>query len=157
QLITRMFPHLETRHSRLGLIAAELKVMSTTYRRRLDLVLGCAAMSMGIHALNVGAFYLVGRMLFPTMKTTLVDHFLMVPLTLFPMVVPIPFGAVGVSEAAGEQLFGLVRHPDGALGMMGFRVVMYGGALVGALVYLAKLKEVRALTASAHHLEDALL
>src|SRR5262249_26374177 len=102
QLITRMFPQLETRHSRLGLIAAELKVMSTTYRRRLDLVLGCAAMSMGIHALNVGAFYLVGRMLFPTMKTTLVDHFLMVPLTLFTMVVPIPFGALGVSEAAGE-------------------------------------------------------
>ena len=38
--------------------------------------------------------------------------------------------------------------------MMGFRLVMYGGGLVGACVYLANLNEVRSLTASAEHLED---
>jgi hypothetical protein len=41
--------------------------------------------------------------------------------------------------------------------MMGFRVVMYGGALVGAIVYLARLKEVRGLTASAHQIEEELM
>jgi hypothetical protein len=46
-----------------------------------------------------------------------------------------------------------VGHPSGALTMIGFRVLMYGGGLIGACVYLAKLKEVRGLTASAHQIE----
>ena len=64
------------------------------------------------HALNVVAFYLVGRMLFPAMTTTLVEHFLMVPLTLFTMAVPLPFGALGLSEEVGDQLFKLVGPPQ---------------------------------------------
>ncbi len=91
------------------------------------------------------------------MTTTLVDHFLMVPLTLFTMAVPLPFGALGLTEEVGDQLFKMVGHPSGSLAMMGFRVLMYGSGLVGACVYLAKLKEVRGLTASAHHLEEELL
>ena len=64
------------------------------------------------------------------MTTTLAQHFLMVPLTLFTMAVPLPFGALGVSEGVGDQLFKLVGHPSGALAMMGFRVLMYGAGLV---------------------------
>ena len=60
----------------------------------------------------------------------------------------------GLSEEVSRQLFKLVGHPSGELAMMGFRVLMYAGGLVGACVYLAKLKEVRGLTASAHQLED---
>ena len=100
--------------------------MSTTYRRRLDVVGICTVMSMGNHSLNVLAFYLVGKMLFPAMTTTLAQHFLMVPLTLFTMAVPLPFGALGLSEGVGDQLFKLVGHPSGGLAMMGFRVLMYG-------------------------------
>ena len=48
-----------------------------------------------------------------------------------------------MSEEVGGQLFKLVGHPSGDLAMMGFRVLMYSGGLVGACVYLAKLKEVR--------------
>ena len=154
-----MFPQLTRGHSRLGLIVSELREMSTTYRGRLDVVVGAAAL-LRLHttALNVVAFYLVGRMLFPTMTTTLVQHFLMVPLTLFSMAVPLPFGALGLSEEVGQQLFKLVGHPSGALAMMGFRVLMYAGSgLIGACVYLWKLKEVRALTASAHEIEEEIL
>ncbi len=157
QVLTRMFPQLTRGHSRLGLIVSELREMSTTYRGRLDVVLGAAALSVFTHGLNVVAFYLVGRMLFPSMTTTLVQHFLMVPLTLFTMAVPLPFGALGLSEEVGQQLFKLVGHPSGALAMMGFRVLMYAGGLVGACVYLWKLKEVRALTASAHEIEEEML
>ena len=107
--------------------------MSTTYRGRLDVVLGCLALSVCIHGLNVLAFYLVGWMLFPAMKTTLAQHFLMVPLTLFSMAVPLPFGALGLSEGVAEQLFKLVGHPNGALAMMGFRVLMYVGGLCRGL------------------------
>jgi uncharacterized protein (TIRG00374 family) len=157
QVLTRMFPGSRAGHSRMSLIISELHEMSTTYRGRLDVVAGALAMSVFTHGLNVLAFYLVSRMLFPQMTTTLVDHFLMVPLTLFTMAVPLPFGALGLSEGVGQQLFKLVGHPSGALAMMGFRVLMYAGGLVGACVYLWNLKEVRALTASAHHLEEEIL
>jgi hypothetical protein len=157
QVLTRTFPQLGTGHSRISLITSELKEMSSTYRRRLDVVSCCTAMAMGNHSLNVVAFYLVGWMLFPELDTTLGQHFLMVPLTLFTMAVPMPFGALGVTEGVGDQLFSMVGHPSGGLAMMGFRVIMYVGALFGACVYVAKLNEVRGLTASAHHLEEELL
>ncbi len=157
QAFTRMFPGLGQGHSRLHLITTELKEMSKTYRRRLDIVGICFGMSMGNHSLNVLAFYLVGKMLYPAMTTTIAQHFLMAPLTLFTMAVPLPFGALGLSENVADQLFKLVTHPSGFLAMMGFRVVMYGGALIGAIVYLVKLKEVRGLTASAHQIEEELI
>jgi len=77
----------------------------------------------------------------------------MVPLTLFSTIVPLPFGALGLSEGVGDQLFQLVGHPSGALNMMGFRVLTYGCGLIAACVYLANLGEVRALSASVHDLK----
>ncbi len=153
---TRLFPGLGQGHSRLHVVTVELTEMSTTYSRRLDVVAVCAVMSLVSHSLNVVAFYLVGKMLFPypAMTTTLAQHFLMAPLTLFTMAVPMPFGALGLSEEVGDQLFKLVGHPSGGLAMMGFRVLMYGAALIGAIVYLTRIKEVRGLTASAHQIEE---
>jgi uncharacterized membrane protein YbhN (UPF0104 family) len=157
QAFTRVFPGLGQGHSRWHLIVAELTEMSTTYRRRLDVVGFCLLMAMGIHSVFVVAFYLLGRMLFPSMTTTLAQHFLMAPLTLFTMAVPLPFGALGLSEGVADELFKMVNHPSGALAMMAFRVLMYGGGLVGAIVYLVKLKDVRGLTASAHQIEEELI
>jgi uncharacterized membrane protein YbhN (UPF0104 family) len=154
QALSRLFPKLGDSRGKIGLIVSELREMSTTYRGRLDVVGGCLVFSMFSHALNVLAFFLVGRMLYPEMTTTLAQHFLMVPLTLFTLAVPIPFGALGVTELVGGQLLKLVGHPDGEVAMMGFRVLMYLGGFVGACVYLTKLKEVRDLTAEARHLED---
>jgi uncharacterized protein (TIRG00374 family) len=157
QALTRYYQPGSHPHSRLGLVVAELREMSATYRSRLGVVVGAGALSVITHGLNVLAFYLVGRMLFPGMVTTLAQHFLMVPLTLLTMAVPLPFGALGLSEGVGQQLFNLVGHPSGALAMMGFRVLMYAGGLLGACVYLWKFKEVRGLTHSAHDLEDEML
>jgi uncharacterized protein (TIRG00374 family) len=156
QVLTRLFPGLGHGHSRLHLITTELKQMSTTYRRRLDVVGFCWLMSMGNHSLNVLAFYLIGRMLFPAMPTTLAQHFLIAPLTLFTIAVPLPFGALGLTEGVADQLFKLANHPSGSLAMIGMRVLMYAGALIGAIVYLAKLKDVRGLTAAAHEIEEEL-
>ena len=85
---------------------------------------------------------------------TLGEHYLMVPLTLFTMVIPIPFGALGVSEEVGKHLGDLVGHPNGALAMLSFRVLMYACGLIAACVYLANIQEVRSLTAEAHHLKE---
>jgi uncharacterized membrane protein YbhN (UPF0104 family) len=136
------------------LILSELNEMSTTYRSRLDVVFVCLILAVFIHALNVIAFFEVGCMLYPDMPTTLAQHFSMVPLVLFTLAVPLPFGALGVTELASGQLLKLVGHPDGELAMMGFRTLMYGVGLICACVYLAKLKEVRELTSAAQHLED---
>ena len=50
----------------------------------------------------------------------------MVPLTLFTMAVPLPFGALGLTEQVSSSSSGWSTHPGGALAMMGFRVLMYG-------------------------------
>ncbi|MGC8643947.1 MAG: lysylphosphatidylglycerol synthase transmembrane domain-containing protein, partial [Isosphaeraceae bacterium] len=158
QAFTRFIPRSRSSgHSRLGGIVTELNAMSTTYRRRLDIVLAGLLLSVAGHVLNVYAFYLMGKMLFPSaLPTTLGQHFLMVPLTLFTMVVPIPFGALGVSEEAANQIGKLVGHPGGALAMLAFRVLMYSCGLISACVYLAKHREIQSLTAEAHHLEEDL-
>ena len=65
RVLTRMFPQLKGGHSRLGLVISELSEMSTTYSGRLDVVVGATALSVWNHALNVVAFYLIGRLLSP--------------------------------------------------------------------------------------------
>jgi uncharacterized protein (TIRG00374 family) len=159
QVLSRFFPGLRgSGHGRVAGILKELHAMSTTYRRRLDVVFAALVLSVAGHCLNVYAFYLMSQMLYPvSMPTTLGQHFLIVPLTLFTMVVPIPFGALGVSEGVGNQLGNLVGHPGGALAMLAFRVLMYACGLISACVYLANLREVRSLTAEAHHLEEELV
>lgn len=157
QVLTRSAPGLLHGHGRVALILNELKTMSQTYRGRLEVVVGSLLMSATNHSLNVLAFYLVSRTMFPTGLPSLAQHFLIVPLTLFTTAVPLPFGALGLTEQVSEQLFKLANHPHGALAMMGFRVLMYAGALVSVSVYLANLPRVRGLTASAEHLEEELL
>jgi uncharacterized protein (TIRG00374 family) len=157
QGLTRNFPGLLVGHGKVASILRELNVMSTTYRGRLGVVAGSLAFSSFIHGMYVVAFYLVSRTLFPAGLPSLGQHYLMVPLTLFTTAVPLPFGALGLSEQVSAELFKLVAHPGGAVAMMGFRVLMYGGGLICALVYLFNLKQVRGLTDAAEHLEEDLL
>ncbi len=143
---------------RLSTIGAELRTMSTAYRRRFDVVLAALGLSVISHGLNVLVFFTISMMLFPKrMTATLAQHFLMVPLTLITMAIPLPLGALGLTEEVGDQLFKLVGHPSGGLAMIGLRVLGFGCGLVGACVYLANLNEVRALTKSAHHLDDQVI
>ena len=129
--------------------------MSDTYRKRLGTVALCLLGSSMIHSLFVTAFYVVSRALFPDLVPGLAEHLLIVPLTLFTTAVPLPFGALGLSEQVSAQLFGMVSHPGGAIAMMGFRVLMYGGGIVSLLVYLANIRQVRALTETAEVIEAA--
>jgi uncharacterized membrane protein YbhN (UPF0104 family) len=157
QALTRTFPQLSQGHSRRAGILSELKVMSATYRSRLDVVAGALGASVVVHTLMTVAFFLVSGALFQGKEPSLGRHLLIVPLTLFTTAVPIPFGALGVTEQVSRQLFELVNHPGGAVAMMGFRVLMYTGGLVSACVYLANLRQVRSLTETAEELEDELL
>src|SRR5690606_11858374 len=79
----------------------------------------------------------------------LAQHFLIVPLVLFSTAIPLPFGALGVSEHISDVLFRLADYDGGALTMMAFHVAQYLGSLIALFVYLANAKQVRTLTGEA--------
>ncbi len=140
---------LLARNRRLATMIEELVLMASAYRVRLGVVAVALLLALGNHSLNVLAFYGVDLALFGDQVPTLRQHFVMVPLTLFTTAVPLPFGALGVSEHAGKFLFQQVQHPSGAVAMMGFRVLMYAGGLVSVFVFLANLRQVRKLSQEA--------
>ena len=156
QSLTRNFPSLLEGQGKIPGILRELKVMSETYRKRLDLVAGSLLASSCIHGLFVIAFYIVSLAIFPSLVPGLAQHLLIAPLALFTTAVPLPFGALGISEQVSGQLFTMVNHPGGVLAMLGFRVLMYAGGLVCVGVYLLNIKQVRALTETAEELSEEL-
>lgn len=145
----RPFHRLFHGRGKLELLFDELVIMAAAYRRRLGTVGACLALAVVGHALYVLAFYQVSRALFPSAVPSLGAHFLMVPLALFTTAVPLPFGALGLSEQVSGRLFRLVDHPGGAVAMMGFRVLMYASGAVGALVYFANASQMRSLRTEA--------
>jgi hypothetical protein len=108
-----------------------------------------------VHLLMVTAFYAASRAIFPAIPSY-PQHLLITPLILFSTAVPLPFGALGLTENISGELFTLVNHPGGAVAMMAFRVLMYAGGLVSLAVYLANLRQVRGLTETAEELEEEL-
>jgi hypothetical protein len=136
--------------SRWSNIAIELDTMSRTYRKRPGVIMIGLMLSLLSHGLTVLVFFLLGKALFGSrMAASLSHHFLMVPLTLLTTAVPLPFGALGVSEEVGSHLLGMVGHPSGAVAMMGLRVLTIACGLEGACVYLLGIKELRSLTVAA--------
>lgn len=131
---------------RLAAAVLRLEAIGMAYRRNLPTVLGMLGVATFCHALYVIAFYVASLALFDSMPT-LAQHYLMVPLTLFTTAVPLPFGALGLSEQIGGRLFQMVHHADGAVAMMAFRVLMYASGALSACVYLANLRQVRTLRA----------
>jgi hypothetical protein len=147
-VLTHWFPRFLAGRGRLATILGELSVMASTYRRRLGLVAGALGLSSLIQTLYVVSFYLVSGMLFRNHIPTLGQHLLLVPLLFFTTAIPLPFGALGLSEEVGQQLFKMVDHPGGAVAMMGYRVLTYAGGLISASIYLANLHQIRALVES---------
>lgn len=142
-------------HARLETFFAELVAMASSYRRRIGTVAAMLVLATGIHALYTLVFYGVSRAIFPARLPGLGQHLIIVPLVLFTTAVPLPFGALGLSEQVSDGLFRLVGHPGGAVAMMAFRVVMYAGGLVSLVVYLANLRQVRDLEAAEPEDEDS--
>ncbi len=138
----RPLDRLLRRRPKLERAFDHLVAMASAFRSRRGVVAFTVFMSMGNHTMNVVAFFLTGLALFGSVPS-LFDHFVIVPLVLFTTAVPLPFGALGLTEGVSGRLFDLVNHPGGAVAMMGFRLVMYAGALVSVVVYLANLSQVR--------------
>lgn len=123
----------------------ELQAMSAAYRGHLAGVAGWVLVSVGIHALNTAAFYFMSRAILPGLSIGLGPHFQVVPLVLFSTAAPIPLGAIGFSENVSGYLFRNVGHPNGAVAMMGFRLLQYAFAAIAAIVYAANFRAMRDL------------
>lgn len=135
---------------------AELAAVGIAYRSRFW-VLGIAvAMSLTTHALNVLGFFLASDAVLPIVPG-LADHFLIVPLVLFSTAVPLPLGALGVSEQVSSGLFKMAGSHSGAVAMMAFRILQFAVAAMGGLVYLANASQVRDLAATAQNLDQNLI
>ncbi len=131
---------------RIGKILGELVTMASAYRDRLGVVFLALGMAVLGHAMYVVSFYCSSRALFHAEAPSLASHFEVVPLVLFSTAIPMPFGALGVTEGVSEVLFRtLVGFSGGVVAMLGYRVIMYGSGLLSVFVYLANLRQVRGL------------
>lgn len=142
----RPLNRLVARHPRLAAVVGRLEAIGMAYRARLGTVILMLGVAMSIHALFVLVFFVASMAIFDDLPT-LAEHYLMVPLTLFTTAVPLPFGALGLSEQISGRLFTLVHHADGAVAMMAFRVVMYACGAISGAVYAANLRQVRTIRA----------
>ncbi len=142
---------LTARRAKLAKVVKELESAASAYRSKSGLVIGSLLASSCIHGVYVVAFYTVSRAIFNDIPS-FAEHFLIVPLVLFTTAVPLPFGALGLTEIASGMLFTLGQTPDalaasnGAVAMMAFRTIMYASGLVGLVIYLTNLRWVRDLT-----------
>ena len=114
---------------------ADLAIAATAYRGRPAILALSLALALATHTLNVLAFRSASHALYPTVPTV-AEHAVLVPLILFSTAVPLPLAALGLTEEVSAQLFRLVAFPGGAVAMMAFRLLQYGGAATGAALYL---------------------
>lgn len=145
----RPFLRLVQGSPKLSSMGQELVSFAGAYRERVPVVLGALGLAVLGHTFFVLAFTVVDHALYHDAAPSLGRHLVITPLVFFTMAVPLPFGALGLTEKASEAIFKLVNFPGGAVAMMGFRVVMYAAGVVSALVYLANARQVSRLRAEA--------
>lgn len=147
-----------SRRKKGALLVAELHATGLAYRRRFGVVALGAAMGALTHLGNVAAFDLLARGMFPASAApTLADDLMIVPLVLFSTAIPLPFGGLGASEGVSALLFRSVDFRGGAVTMLAFRLLQFGAAGLGAIVYAANRGQVRRLAGDAEHLGDDVL
>jgi hypothetical protein len=129
--------------SRLGAVLERLVTAGAAYRAawpRLAAAVGLAVVS---NLLSIVGFAQVGAMLFPSSEVGLQAYLLVVPLLFVTTSLPLPSGAIGVTEQVSQQLFALAGHPGGALTMMGFRVAYMGAQGAAGICYVIQRRKMR--------------
>jgi uncharacterized membrane protein YbhN (UPF0104 family) len=149
--LAKRFAHRTRLARRLDALVAT----GTAYRARLHIVVLGLGGAILTHSLIILSFHQAGLALYPVVPT-LAEHFLIVPLVLVSTALPLPFGALGLSEGLSAHLFGLANFRGGAVAMMGFRVLQYGTAVLSTVVILGSLRQARTLAQeSAQFVDEA--
>ncbi|MEI7698751.1 MAG: lysylphosphatidylglycerol synthase transmembrane domain-containing protein [Planctomycetia bacterium] len=102
-------------------LVGQITATMTAYRTKPGTLLAAVAISMLSQSLSLASLYCSGvaisRATAPSLASTLVGG----PLVFISMAVPLPFGAIGVVEEMGEQLFSALGFAGGGLAMLAYR------------------------------------
>jgi len=131
--------------SPLGPVLARLVPAGAAYRAAWPRVAAAVGLAVAANLFGIVGFAQVGAMLFPSSGVGLPEYLLVVPLLFVTTALPLPSGAIGVTEQVSQQLFALAGHPGGALTMLGFRVAALGAQCIAAVGYVAQRQQLRSL------------
>lgn len=123
------------------------------YRLRVGVVAGAGVMSMFVHCMLVLGLFLLAQGL-PGSAPGLLQHFVIVPLSMVTSALPLPAAGLGAFEFAMDQLY-VMLPPEGVAVSVGqgllvaltYRMITIGLALIGAGYYLNSRREVQAAIA----------
>lgn len=107
-------------HPRLAGIAAQLAEAIEGLRTRPRALIAATLLAMLGQTINIGVFYLMSRALRIEGGDPL-SFFVLVPFVFVSTAVPLPFGALGVTEGVSDQLFRWCGVTGGGVGMLGYR------------------------------------
>jgi uncharacterized membrane protein YbhN (UPF0104 family) len=93
----------------------------TAYRTKPGTILAAVAISMVSQSLSLASLYCSGLAISRASAPSLASTFVGGPLVFISMALPLPFGAIGVVEEVGEQLFSALGFAGGGLAMLGYR------------------------------------
>jgi len=122
----------------------KLQASFSAHLARPGVLLAMVALSIVANALTMGAIYLV--LMAITTPIPLTSFVPMIALATAAELVPISISALGVKESAYIFFLGLVRVDQGPAGVLAIimRVLTWGLALVGGLVYMVRSVRARA-------------
>lgn len=141
----------------VGGIYCRLLEAARAYQKRRHIMLTAIGMSLGIHVLNILAFYFVAVGL-PGAEPSLATHFVIVPVAMVAGAIPLP-GGLGALEYALDFLYRAVStvavaERQGFVVALGYRVVQIGIAAIGLVYYISGRTEVQELIDSANAWEE---
>lgn len=155
----RLLASLERVLSRVGLgrlrpALDELAGRLQGFRHQRRLFMELFIVSLGVQVMRVGVHLVTSRALGLDVPATY--FFLFVPLLAVIVSLPISLNGIGVREAAGIQLFGLVGLSPGNAFSLQFATYLVAVAisLIGGVVFLARIPRRRAAARSSRRLPE---
>ena len=121
-------------HPRVGGIVAQLQEGEQELRNRPAAIPCALLLAMIGQAFNIGVFYCMTRALRIDGGDPL-SFFVLVPFVFLSSAIPLPFGALGVTEGFSDQLFRWCAVEGGGLGMLAYRFA-YGASIPVLLAIL---------------------
>lgn len=99
----------------------QITATMTAYRAKPGTLLAAVAISMVSQSLSLASLYCSGVAISRGSTPSLASTFIGGPLVFISMALPLPFGAIGVVEKMGEQLFSSLGFAGGGFAMLGYR------------------------------------
>ena len=105
-----------------GRLTVPLAEVSESFRRRPVWLLVAVLMSVVSQSFSLMALYLSGMALLRDDPADMLTTFLVGPLVLVSTALPLPFGALGVTEQMGQDLFATLGFAGGGVATLGYRL-----------------------------------